>query len=108
MFIYKRCDCVDKAALNKSIQTSASGLTDLLKLVAVPTRLEILFLLEEKSHCVCDIEAHTKLSQSLTSHHLSDLMEAGLIASYKDGKFVNYKLTNKGQELVKNLKQINN
>jgi ArsR family transcriptional regulator len=108
MFIYKRCDCSDKTALNKSIQTASSNLTDLLKLVAVPTRLEILFLLEEKGHCVCDIETHTKLSQSLTSHHLSDLATAGLITKYKQGKFVHYKLTGKGQTFVKNLKQINN
>jgi ArsR family transcriptional regulator len=108
MFIYKRCNCANKTALNKSIQTASSNLTDLLKLVAVPTRLEMLFLLEEKPHCVCDIEAHTKLSQSLTSHHLSDLTSAGLITNYKEGKFVHYKLTHKGQELVKNLRQINN
>jgi ArsR family transcriptional regulator len=106
--MYKKCNCSDKTTLNKSIQATASNLTDLLKLVAVSTRLEILFLLEEKSHCVCDIEAHTKLSQSLTSHHLSDLTAADLITSFKEGKFVHYKLTNKGQELVKNLKQINN
>jgi ArsR family transcriptional regulator, arsenate/arsenite/antimonite-responsive transcriptional repressor len=107
MFIYKRCSCVNKATLNKSIQATSSSLTDLLKLIAVPTRLEILLLLDEKSHCVCDIEAHTKLSQSLTSHHLSDLTDADLITSYKQGKFVHYKLTGKGQDLVKNLKTIN-
>jgi ArsR family transcriptional regulator len=106
--MYKRCNCSDKTALNNSIQASALGLTDLLKLVSVPARLEMLFLLEEKGHCVCDIETHTKLSQSLTSHHLADLTGAGLIESYKQGKFVHYKLTNKGQELVKNLKQIKN
>ena len=108
MFMYKKCNCSDKTTINKNIQATTSNLTDLLKLVAVPTRLEILFLLEEKSHCVCDIEAHTKLSQSLTSHHLSDLTTADLITSFKEGKFVHYKLTNKGQTLVKNLKQINN
>jgi ArsR family transcriptional regulator len=106
--MYKRCNCADKTALNKTVQSTAFDLTNLLKIIAVPTRLEILFLLEEKSHCVCDIEAHTKLSQSLTSHHLSDLMAASLVASFKDGKFVNYKLTDKGRELVSNLKNINN
>jgi ArsR family transcriptional regulator len=104
--MYKRCNCSNKTDLNKSIQASALNLTDLLKLVSVPARLEMLFLLEEKGHCVCDIETHTKLSQSLTSHHLSDLTAAGLIENYKEGKFVHYKLTDKGQELVKNLKQI--
>ncbi len=107
MFIYKRCNCSDKSALNKSIQTSSANLADLLKLISVPARLEILFLLEEKAHCVCDIEVHTKLSQSLTSHHLSDLTQAGLINRFKQGKFVHYKLTDKGQELIKNLKQLN-
>jgi ArsR family transcriptional regulator len=107
MFIYKRCNCADKQNLNKNIQEQSSSLTDLLKLVAVPARLEILFLLEEKAHCVCDIEAHTKLSQSLTSHHLSDLTQAGLITRYKQGKFVHYKLTDKGQELTRNLKHLN-
>src|ERR1035437_7090270 len=105
-YMYKKCDCADKTTLNKSIQSTSSSLADLLKLIAVPTRLEILLLLEEKGHCVCDIEAHTKLSQSLTSHHLADLASAGLITSYKQGKFVHYKLTNKGRDLVKNLKQI--
>jgi len=108
MFIYKRCDCADKTTLNKKIHNTTSNLTDLLKLISVPTRLEILFLLEEKGHCVCDVETHTKLSQSLTSHHLSDLSSAGLITKYKQGKFVHYKLTDKGQELVENLKQIKN
>jgi DNA-binding transcriptional ArsR family regulator len=106
MFIYKRCNCADKTVLNKNIQDKSSALTDLLKIIAVPTRLEILLLLEEKGHCVCDIETHTKLSQSLTSHHLSDLTSVGLIKNYKQGKFVHYKLTSKGLELVKNLKQI--
>jgi ArsR family transcriptional regulator, arsenate/arsenite/antimonite-responsive transcriptional repressor len=108
MFIYRKCNCSDKNALNKSINVASSRLADLLKLIAVPARLEILLLLEEKSHCVCDIETHTKLSQSLTSHHLADLTTADLIASYRQGKFVHYKLTSKGFELVKNLRQISN
>ena len=108
MFIYKRCNCSSETSLNKNIYSSSPNLSTLLKLVSVPARLEILFLLEKKSHCVCDIETHTKFSQSLVSHHLSDLTEAGLVESYKNGKFVDYKLTSKGQELIKNLNKINN
>lgn len=104
--MYKKCNCSDKTNLNRRIKASTLGLTDLLKLVSVPARLEMLFLLEEKGHCVCDIETHTKLSQSLTSHHLADLTGAGLITSYKEGKFVHYKLTGKGQQIVKSLKQL--
>ena len=85
------------------MQTVSSSLSDLLKLVSVPARLSILFLLEEKPHCVCDIEAHTNFSQSLISHHLSDLAKAGFIESKKEGKFVEYQLTESGQTLLENL-----
>lgn len=107
MFIYKRCSCSTKSSLNKNIQTVSSSLSDLLKLVSVPARLSILFLLEEKPHCVCDIEAHTNFSQSLISHHLSDLISAGVIRNYKTGKFVEYTLTENGKSLVKTLKGLN-
>jgi len=108
MFIYKRCSCSPKTSLRKKGYFSSSNLSDLLKLVSVPTRLEILLLLEGKPHCVCDIQTHTKLSQSLISHHLSDLTKAGFIESDKEGKFVEYKLTDKGQKLIKNLNMISN
>ena len=52
-------------------------------------------------HCVCDLVAHTKLSQTLISHHLSDLDEAGLVQGEKSGAFVDYSLTAKGRKLIK-------
>lgn len=75
----------------------------LLKLVSVPSRLNILLLLKQSPHCVCDIQSHTKLSQTLISHHLADLMKAGLVAGEKAGKFIEYSLTGKGKKIVANL-----
>ncbi|MCL5008962.1 MAG: metalloregulator ArsR/SmtB family transcription factor, partial [Patescibacteria group bacterium] len=69
----------------------------LLKLVSAPSRLNILLLLKQSPHCVCDIEAHTQLSQTLISHHLADLVKADLVVSKKDGKFIEYSLTQKGE-----------
>ena len=44
---------------------------------------------------------HTKLSQTLLSHHLSDLAATELVKSKKHGVFTDYSLTEKGRTLVK-------
>ena len=106
MFIYKNCGC--SARKNKvSIPTGKiQKIAGLLKLVSVPSRLSILLLLNTGPHCVCDIIAHLKMSQTLASHHLSDLTKANLVTSEKKGNFMYYSLTNKGKELVSHLKQL--
>jgi ArsR family transcriptional regulator len=63
-------------------------------------------LLRQSPHCVCDIESHTKLSQTLISHHLADLLKAGLIERKKDGKFIEYSLNPKGKKVVTNLAKL--
>jgi DNA-binding transcriptional ArsR family regulator len=74
-----------------------------LTLLSVKSRLDLLFLLKDKSHCVCDLTTHTNMSQSLISHHLSDLTSAGLIDSTREGKYVEHYLTSKGKILAKML-----
>jgi len=103
MLIYQRCNC-KKCTINEDFPNSrVLPVAGLLKLVSVPSRLNILLLLKQSPHCVCDIETHTKLSQTLISHHLADLMKAGLVESKKDGKFIEYSLTAKGKKIVSNL-----
>ena len=53
--------------------------------------------------CVCEILEYLKLSQSLTSHHLADLKETGLIKDRKKGRNAFYTLTTKGQKITKNI-----
>jgi ArsR family transcriptional regulator, lead/cadmium/zinc/bismuth-responsive transcriptional repressor len=108
MFIYKRCRCRVSPGKYKFSQNQISALEGKLKLLGVKARLEILLQLEEGSHCVCDLMSHTKLSQSLISHHLSDLTSAGFIENKKEGKFVEYLLTDKGKELLTVLKGLTN
>jgi len=106
MFISKRCDCSSKK--NKCIPSGIDlqKLSNNLTLISVKSRLDLLFLLNEKPHCVCDLGEHTKLSQSLISHHLSDLTKAGFVDNKRVGKYTDYFLTLKGKALVKTLKQI--
>lgn len=75
-------------------------ISSLLKLLGEKNRLKILCILKEGQHCVCEIEKHLKLSQSLISHHLKDLKEAGLIEDEKKQQWVHYSLTKKGKSIT--------
>lgn len=80
-----------------------ASLSLLLKLVGETSRLKILCILRQGTHCVCEIEEHVDQSQSLISHHLKDLKEAGLIVDEKKGLRVEYSLTQKGQMITNKL-----
>jgi ArsR family transcriptional regulator len=107
MFIYTRCQCSRKPKEYKFSDKQLTSFEERLKLVAVKARIQILLLLADSPHCVCDIVAHTEFSQSLVSHHLADLMDACLIGSKKEGKYVEYFLRNSGRELLKAIEHVN-
>jgi ArsR family transcriptional regulator, arsenate/arsenite/antimonite-responsive transcriptional repressor len=75
-----------------------SDLSLLLKLVAEESRLQLLCVLRRGKHCVCELIDHSEMSQSLISHHLKDLKEAGLVADEKKGQWVYYSLTDVGKK----------
>ena len=54
-------------------------------------------------HCVCELEKHVDQSQSLLSHHLKDLKDAGLVLDEKIGLKAHYSLTDKGKKIVTTL-----
>jgi ArsR family transcriptional regulator len=69
-----------------------SSCADLLKVLADETRLAVVRqLLDEPKH-VNEINAPLQLEQSLLSHHLRILREAGLVRAERDGKAVLYSL----------------
>ncbi len=106
MFMYNNCRCSKESNCCRYTDNQMSYVGEQLKLVSVKARLNLLFLLENKTHCVSDLMEHTNLSQSLISHHLSDLEKSGFVNSKKDGRFVEYSLTQKGEEIIKNISNI--
>lgn len=62
----------------------------LFKVLSEPHRVRILFLLQEKTLCVCEITEILGLAPSTVSSHLSVLLEAGFIQQERDGKWINY------------------
>ncbi len=106
MFIYTKCKCSRNPQEYKYSDTELTSFEERLKLIAVKARIQIMLLLADSPHCVCDISAHTGLSQSLVSHHMADLMQACLVGSKKEGKFVEYFLNENGQELLRALEHV--
>ena len=63
-----------------------------MKAVSDPTRVKILKIIEKRMMCVCELQTSLGIAQSTTSKHLKILEDAGLVASHKDGLWVNYTL----------------
>ena len=88
--------CSTKTNKAKQVESLAS----VLKIVAEPSRLKLMCILQKGEHCVCELMEHVEMSQSLVSHHLSDLKEVGIVVDDKRGLRVYYSLTKKGKNIT--------
>src|SRR5213078_2213196 len=66
-----------------------------LKLLADPTRLRLLLLLEEDELSVAELQKILGMGQSRISSHLAQLKRAGVVEDRRSGKNVYYALTAK-------------
>ena len=98
------CNCYD----SKDINNYFNALSDIggilknnenlnkqlnfLNVLANHERLKIIYILNEKDRCVCELEAILDKSQPSISHHLKKLEESSLIKGWKKGKFTYYRL----------------
>jgi len=64
-----------------------------MKALSDPNRVKIIKMLQQRVLCVCEIKAVLSVAQPTVSKHLKLLEDAGLVASEKDGLWVNYHLT---------------
>jgi arsenate reductase/ArsR family transcriptional regulator len=64
-----------------------------MKAVGDPTRTRILKLLAAGGLCVCQVQAVLGLAPSTVSKHLTVLKLAGLVEDMRDGKWIQYALT---------------
>lgn len=56
------------------------------------SRMRILWMLEDRYLCVCEIQEALRLAQSTVSRHMMLLEDAGFVVSEKDGLWKNYVL----------------
>ena len=66
-----------------------------LRLLADPTRLRLLLLLEEEELSVAELQEILGMGQSRISSHLAQLKRAGVVEDRRAGKNVYYGLTEK-------------
>src|SRR6185312_6165686 len=67
-----------------------------LRLLADPTRLRLLLLLEQEELSVAELQDILGMGQSRISSHLAQLKRAGVVADRRAGKNVYYGLTARG------------
>jgi len=55
-------------------------------------RLQIVAILLDGEHCVCDLMTHIDAAQSRLSYHLKVLKDAGLVTDRREGRWSYYTL----------------
>lgn len=73
-------------------ETLASGLADVFKALADPTRVKIIYALLQRELCVHDISVVLDMGQSAVSHQLRYLRNLRIVKRRKAGKTVFYSL----------------
>ena len=89
------CCVPEYEELARSVRSS-TGFDRLLrsaKALADENRLLALALLKRREElCACEIQAATGLSHPTVSHHMAVLVDAGLVAARREGKWQHYRL----------------
>ncbi len=71
---------------------STQPISDLLRAIDHPARLQILLAIGEDEVCVCHLEALLGGRQAYISQHLMAMRKAGVLRSRRHGRFVFYRL----------------
>lgn len=75
-----------------------------LRVLANPTRLRIAYLLYKRDYCVCELVYKLEEKQNLISHHLAVMKQSGIVDSYNHSKWKYYRLNQKVNSILENLK----
>lgn len=81
--------------------TEAERLARIFKALGDPTRVRLVSLIAAHADgeaCVCDLTDPVGLSQPTVSHHLKQLVEAGLITRDQRGKWAYYRVLDSALE----------
>ena len=65
---------------------------EIMKALADESRLRIVHLLLQGQLCVCELEYVLQMSQTNVSRHLAKLKNAGIVQSFKQAQWINYKI----------------
>lgn len=82
---------------------SAERLARLFKALGDPTRVRLLSMIAATAGgeaCICDLTAPVGLSQPTVSHHMKQLVDAGLVTREQRGKWAYYAVVSQALEAL--------
>lgn len=86
-------DMLTKKARDRILdENTAAELSELFKIVSDPTRLKILWAINDGEVCVCCISELLGISVSAISHQLKTLRQAHLVRARREGRNIYYSL----------------
>lgn len=85
-------DIVEKRRAEMPDDSTLYDLSDFFKVLGDSTRISILFAIDGKPMCVCDIASLLGMTKSAVSHQLKILRQSDLVSYRKVGKNVFYSL----------------
>ncbi len=83
---------VEEARVASLSAQELEKLSQMFKILADPSRLKILFALERREMCVCDLAALLEISESAVSHQLRLLRDSNLVKNRREGTVLYYRL----------------
>ncbi|MEO7070480.1 MAG: metalloregulator ArsR/SmtB family transcription factor [Nostocoides sp.] len=86
-------DCCASLIRGALGEAEAERLAKSFKALADPTRVRLLSLIaasEDGEACICDLTEVVRLSQPTVSHHMRQLVDAGLVTRQQRGKWAFY------------------
>ena len=73
---------------------------NMMRALSDPNRLSILRILKGKRLCSCQILKDMDISQPTLSHHMSILLDAGLVKTIPTGRWYDYEIDEEAQAFL--------
>ncbi len=93
-------DALESVAENMLSQETISDISILFKILGDPTRVKIVWALEQEELCVCDIAETLGMTKSAISHQLALLRKHHIVKPRRAGKQVFYSLDDEHITLI--------
>ncbi len=90
---YVDADLVESVRCNLVERETATGVADLFRVLADPTRVLILHALSMASLCNCDLASILGVTESAVSHQMRELRLRKLVTAERRGRMVYYSLS---------------
>jgi len=85
---------------------SVESARDIFQALSDDRRLLIMRLLGESELCVCDLVELFDIEYSKLSYHLKKLKEADLVEADRDGNYVTYRPTDRGEDVIEIVRSV--